>query len=176
MPGMGLERIRDAMILATMIMDSGKLSKEEIEDMIKPITYSTLIDEFVYNVIVKTAFSDELGSKRLDSPEEFIGRAGWNVQISKILTGKQDGMDYDALLAKIEAEMKSAPKRKQGSMNRCLVEDLYIKAVHRLMRLNGLLQLLPGRRIEHPNMCYRQIPRNANDHDRSLKACGYRGV
>lgn len=35
--------------------------------MVKPTTYSTLINEFVYNIIVKQAFSDELGSKWLGS-------------------------------------------------------------------------------------------------------------
>ncbi|OAB41747.1 DNA alkylation repair protein [Paenibacillus glacialis] len=91
----------DARILATMMMDSNKLSKQEIADMVQSITYSTLIDELVYNVIMNTSFADELGSQWLDSPEEFVGRTGWNIQ---------------------EAEMKLAPLRKQGSMNRCLVE------------------------------------------------------
>jgi hypothetical protein len=86
--------------------------------VVKPITYSTLIDEFVYNVVVKTTFSDELGAQWLHSPDEFVGRAGWNIQIAKVLKGKQDDIDCDALLAKIEAEMKSAPRRKQASMNR----------------------------------------------------------
>ena len=51
-----------------------------------------------------------------------IGRAGWNLLIAKILENDTDGLDFDALLEKIEAEILSAPKRKQEAMNRCLVE------------------------------------------------------
>lgn len=81
----------DAMILATMLMDSDRLSQREIEDMVRPITYSTLIDELVHNVIARTTFADELGTQWLDSPEEFVARAGWNIQIAYILAGKHDG-------------------------------------------------------------------------------------
>jgi hypothetical protein len=58
----------------------------------------------------------------MGSPKELIGRAGWNLAIARLLNRDTDGLDLDALLAKIEAEILSAPKRKQESMNRCLVE------------------------------------------------------
>jgi hypothetical protein len=43
---------------------------------------------------VNTSFATELGAQWLDSADEFVGRAGWNVQIAKIIKGEQDGMDY----------------------------------------------------------------------------------
>ncbi len=67
----------DARILATMLMDSNKLSKLEIADMVQSITYSALIEELVNYVIVNTSFADELGAQWLDYPEEFKGRAEW---------------------------------------------------------------------------------------------------
>jgi 3-methyladenine DNA glycosylase AlkD len=100
--GVGKTGNTDAMILATMLMESNMLSKQEIEQMVTQITYSTLIDEFVYNVIMKTTFSEELGKYWLDSPEEFIGRAGWNIQIAKILAGKKESTDCEVLLADME--------------------------------------------------------------------------
>lgn len=50
------------------------------------------------------------------------GGTGWNLLIAKILKGDTDGLGFDGLLEKIEAEILSAPKRKQEAMNRCLVE------------------------------------------------------
>lgn len=87
----------DAMILATMVMDAGKFSIKEIEEMIKPITYYKLIDEFVYNVVVKTNFADALGQRWIDSSDEFVGRAGWDIIIAMVLKGKTDGIDYDSI-------------------------------------------------------------------------------
>ncbi len=112
----------DAMILATMLMAPAQLSIKQIEGMVKPLTYYRLIDELVDNVLVKTAFADELRVRWMDSPREMIGRAGWNLLVARILSGGTGGLDFDALLAKIEVEILSAPKRKQDAMNHCLVE------------------------------------------------------
>jgi len=103
-------------------MDPAELSAKEIERMVKPLTYYKLIDELVYNAVAKTSCADDLRTHWMDSPKEMIGRAGWNLLIAKILNRDTDGLDFDAILKKIEAEILSAPYRKQESMNRCLVE------------------------------------------------------
>ncbi len=112
----------DAMILATILMDYNQLTAQEIEAMLKPLTYYKLIDELVYNVIVNTHFADEFRLSWLDSAQEMIGRAGWNLQIAVVDQHDGTGIDFDATLNKIEVEMKTAPRRKQESMNQCLVE------------------------------------------------------
>lgn len=112
----------DAMVLATMLMDPALLSAQAAEAMIQPITYVRLLDEFVDNVVAKSAFADELRSRWVDSPKEMVGRAGWNLLIARIVDDRNEGLDFDAILKKIEDEILSAPKRKQESMNRCLVE------------------------------------------------------
>ena len=48
--------------------------------------------------------------------------AGWNLLIDRITKREIDGLDFNAILKKIEAGILSAPKRKQEAMNRCLVE------------------------------------------------------
>lgn len=112
----------DARILATMLMAPDQLSVNEIEAMAKSLTYYRLIDEFVHNVVVKTPYAGDLASRWLDSPKEMIGRAGWNLLIARVIKRDTDGLDFDALLEKIDAEILNAPQRKQESMNRCLVE------------------------------------------------------
>ena len=112
----------DARMLATMIMAPDQLSAKEIESMVKPLTYYKLIDELVFNVLVNTAHAGSLRARWMDSPQEMPGRAGWDLLIDRITKHDTDGFDFDAILKKIEAEILSAPKRKQEAMNRCLVE------------------------------------------------------
>jgi hypothetical protein len=58
----------------------------------------------------------------MDSAEEMTGRAGWNLLVVYLTSGDHDGLDCDAILRRIDPEMKLAPRYKQESMNRCLVE------------------------------------------------------
>lgn len=110
----------DARILSTMIMDKDELSSKEIVDMIKYITYFILMDEFVYNVVVKTDYANEIYNELINSEDEYTGRAGWDIVISKVLN--KDTIDVDYIIKKIESEIKDAPIYKQQSMNRCLCE------------------------------------------------------
>lgn len=112
----------DAMTLATMLMDPAKLSAKECERMVKPLTYIKLIDELTYNAVAKAVCADDLRTRWMDSPKELIGRAGWNLTVARLLNRDTDGLDFDAILKQIEAEILTAPKDKQESMNRCLVE------------------------------------------------------
>lgn len=112
----------DAMILSTMLMASDQLSEAGIEAMLKPLEYYRLVDEFVYNAVSKTPCADALRIRWMDSPEEMTGRAGWNLLIARITRGETASLDLDSILKQIEAEMKPAPRYKQESMNRSLVE------------------------------------------------------
>jgi len=112
----------DAMILATMLMDSAQLSVPEIEDLLRPLRYIRLIDELVYNVIQYSPHAGALREQWMNSSDELTGRVGWNLMIAQVSREDAPARDYDALLDQIEAEMKAAPKRKQESMNQCMVE------------------------------------------------------
>jgi len=93
-----------------------------IESLVKPLTYHKLLDELVFNVVVGTAHAENLRARWMDSPKEMIGRAGWSLLTDRITKHDTAGLDLDAILKKIEAEMLSAPKHKQEAMNDCLVE------------------------------------------------------
>lgn len=112
----------DAMILATMIMDPEQISAAEATDMVEKLSYPVLIDELVYNVIGKIESKPDLYVEWIESKNEFVGRAGWDLIIYRILNRDYYDLDLKRLISKIEAEMKTAPKFKQESMNRCLVE------------------------------------------------------
>jgi 3-methyladenine DNA glycosylase AlkD len=112
----------DAMILATMLFDVKSLSEEQVRNMVGGLHYFALVDELIYNAVSKTAFSDALMREWIGSPEEYIGRAGFALAISEIIDNRLSDDVLENLLAIIEADMKSAPARKQESMNRTLCE------------------------------------------------------
>ena len=111
----------EAMILATMILDSAQLTRPEAEAMLHSLTSYRLVDELIYNTVAKTAFAEALRLAWMNSSTELTGRAGWSLLIVR-LGGDAAGLDYEAILEQIEAEVKAAPRYKQESMNQCLVE------------------------------------------------------
>jgi len=112
----------DAMILATMVMDPGQLTAADAQTMAEPLTYAKPLDELVGNVLVHTPFAEELRLRWMNAPEGLLGRAGWQLLVARITRGDTEGLDYDALLAQIEAEILTTPKPKQEVMNRVLAE------------------------------------------------------
>ena len=123
----------DAMLLATLLMDPAQMGEAELEAMMRPLTYTRVLDELVHNVVARSAHAEALRKRWMDSPEEYVGRAGWQVTISAVTDpktvkaarrakdGRPPGLDLDALLEKIEAEVVQAPLHKQESMTQCLV-------------------------------------------------------
>jgi 3-methyladenine DNA glycosylase AlkD len=111
----------DAMILATMLLAPDRLSMRAVERMVKPLTYPRLVDEFTFNTVSRARYADFLRERWMASANETIGRAGWNLLIARVVRGDTAGLDPDAILATIEAEMPAA-FHKQEAMNRCLVE------------------------------------------------------
>lgn len=112
----------DARILATMLMDPGRLAAEDLEAMLQSLTYFRLVDELVFNVVARSPHADALRERWTRAPGELSGRAGWNLLIHRVLSGQTADLDLDAILRQIEAEILHAPLRRQETMNRCLVE------------------------------------------------------
>ena len=112
----------DAQILATMVLDPARLTQEEVERMAGAVTVTRLADELVFNVVAHTPFADALRARWVLSPDELLGRCGWNLLVARVTSGQHDGLDLDALLRQLEGEMLGAPKRKQEVMSRALVE------------------------------------------------------
>lgn len=112
----------DARMLATMILAPDRLSAREVESLLKPLTYSKLVDELVFKVVANSVHADSLRARWMNSPAEMTGRAGWNLLVERIARGDTTGLDLGGILKRLETEMLAAPKRKQEAMNRCLVE------------------------------------------------------
>jgi len=116
-----------------MLMDPALVDEAELEAMMRPLTYTRLVDELAHNVVARSPHAATLRERWMDSPEEYVGRAGWQVTIAALTDPKvvkaarrtEDGLPHvlnlDGLLEKIEAEVLQAPLHKQESMTQCLV-------------------------------------------------------
>ena len=123
----------DAMLLATMLMDPAQLDEADLDAMMRPLTYTRVLDEMAHNVVAGSPHAVTLRERWMDSAEEYVGRAGWQVTIAAVTDpkavkaarrapdGRPPELDLDRLLKKIEAEVVRAPLHKQESMTQCLV-------------------------------------------------------
>ena len=126
-------RNADAMLLAAMLMDPAQVGGAELEAMVRPLTYTRVLDELVDNVVARSPHAAALRERWMEAPEEYLGRAGWRLTIAAVTDpkavkaarraadGRPPGLDLVGLLVKIEAEVVRAPLRKQESMTQCLV-------------------------------------------------------
>lgn len=112
----------DAMFLATILFDKDNFSYKEIDNMVKNITYSLLLDEFIFTNVSKTNYELEFIQNWIYSKNELIGRSGWNIVVSKIISKKITYDEIDYFLNIIRKELTTAPKLKQDAMNRALCE------------------------------------------------------
>jgi hypothetical protein len=67
-----------------------------------------VIDELVYNVLAKTSLAAELCARWMHSPDELVGRAGWNLLIARILRRGTARLDFDAILKSKSCRLPNA--------------------------------------------------------------------
>ena len=112
----------DAMILSTMIADPKVFDKEKINSWIKDIRYYILIDEFVTNIVCCRKHEEELIDEWIESNDEYLARAGWNILINLAVHNneKPDGY-FVKYITLIEENMNKSENRTKEAMNNALI-------------------------------------------------------
>ncbi|MEI8281286.1 MAG: DNA alkylation repair protein [Armatimonadota bacterium] len=130
--GMGLWRTgnADAMLLATLILKPKQLTTDELEAMVRPMTYSHVADWLNSNVVKSHPAKEELRQKWMTSKKNGLGRAGWSLTTERIIKNPE-GLDLSALLDRIEDEMGGADPFVQWTMNYSLAQIGILYAEHR---------------------------------------------
>src|SRR5438105_4161544 len=111
----------DAQFLATLVLKVDLLSAEELERMVKSVTFPWLADWLHSYVVKEHADKETLRQKWMTSADRWAARAGWQLTAGRVAKSP-DGLDLDALLDRIEKEMAAAPPETQWTMNMCLAE------------------------------------------------------
>jgi 3-methyladenine DNA glycosylase AlkD len=109
-----------ARLLATLVCRPKAFSAAELDAMIRDIGSPKLLDWFIVNIVKPGRHAEELRQTWKDGGD-LVGRAGWSLTTERVIK-TSSGLDLDALLDQIQAEMKQAPEHKQWAMNHCLAE------------------------------------------------------
>jgi len=111
--------ISDAMHLAALVSEPGKMTKVQLEKWAKGATWSMLSEYAVAWTAAESRFAVELGLKWIDSPKELIACSGWATLGSNVAITPDDGLDlpvFKDLLDRVRAEVRTAPDRVQYCM------------------------------------------------------------
>ena len=111
----------DAQFLATLLIKVDLLSADEMERMVKSVTF-TWVAEWLHSYVVKEHADKETLRKRwMTSDDRWAARAGWQLTAGRVAKNPE-GLDLAALLDRIEKEIGTAVPEVQWTMNCCLAE------------------------------------------------------
>lgn len=111
----------DAQFLAALLVKVDLLSADEMERMVKSVSWMW-VAEWLYSYVLKEhPGKEELRQKWMKSTDRWTARAGWQLTAGRVVKSPE-GLDLDALLDRIEKEMAGAVPEVQWTMNMCLAE------------------------------------------------------
>lgn len=109
----------DAQLLAILLIEPGKLSREEMDGMVRSARVAQVADWLNSYVVKNHPDKESLRLSWMEDEDPWAARAGWNLTSERIARNS-DGLDLPALLDRIESELGSAPPAAQWTMNFCL--------------------------------------------------------
>jgi 3-methyladenine DNA glycosylase AlkD len=111
----------DAQFLAVLLIKPQNLSADELERMVKSVTFAWLAD-WLHSYVTKLhAGKETLRQKWMTADNPWAARAGWQLTAGRVAKSPE-GLDLVALLDRIEREMGTAAPEVQWTMNACLAE------------------------------------------------------
>ncbi len=111
----------DARFLAILLIKPKELSAEDIDRMVRSVTFVEVADWLSNYVVKKHPEKEALRQEWMETDDPMAARAGWTLTTERIVK-EPDGLDLAALLDRIESEMGSAAPEEQWMMNFSLVE------------------------------------------------------
>ena len=109
----------DARLLAILLLEPKSLSQEEVDRMVRSVTFNQVADWLNAYVVKKHGDKEALRQQWMTATEPMAARAGWNLTALRV-EKNPEGLDLDELLDRIESEMADAADVAQWTMNNCL--------------------------------------------------------
>lgn len=110
-----------ARLVALLICRPKAFARDDLDRMLRESRTPKVQDWLVNYVVKKSPHAEELRTAWLADADPVVASAGWGLTVDRVAK-KPAGLDLDALLTTIDAEMKGAPERLQWSMNHCLAQ------------------------------------------------------
>jgi hypothetical protein len=114
----------DAMYLAGLGIDAGRMSRKELERWLKEAGWEMISEYTVPWVTAESAHARELALKWIDSPQEKAASAGWNTYSSYLAITADEALNLEEigqLLDRVAREIRSAPNRVKYCMNNFVI-------------------------------------------------------
>ncbi len=111
----------DAQFLATLLIKVNLLSANEMERMVRSVSWVWVADWLHSYVVKEHADRETLRKKWMTSDNRWTARAGWQLTAGRVAKSPE-GLDLEALLDRIEKKMGGAASEVQWTMNCCLAE------------------------------------------------------
>jgi len=109
----------DAQFLAALLIQPKKLSTNEMDRMVRSITFVRVADWLIAYVVRQHPDKEALRQDWMAADDRWAARAGWDLTSERVAKSP-DRLDLTALLARIEAEMADADPEVQWTMNMTL--------------------------------------------------------
>ncbi len=111
----------DARLLAILLMKIKLISSDDLDKLVCSMKFVRVADWMNAYIVNKHPDKETLRKKWMQADNPMAARSGWNLTSIRIAKNP-DGLDLDALLNRIEAEMGTAVPEVQWTMNFALVE------------------------------------------------------
>lgn len=109
----------EARLLAILILKPEDVSATELDRMVRSARIPQLADWLNAYIVKEHPEKEALRQKWMKVDDPWAARAGWNLTASRIARSP-DGIDLEALLDRLAAEMPTADPATQWTMNSCL--------------------------------------------------------
>jgi 3-methyladenine DNA glycosylase AlkD len=109
----------EAQFLATSLIQPKKLSADEMDRMVRSVTFVRVADWLIAYVVRQHPDKETLRQKWMARDDRWAARAGWDLTSERVAKSP-DGLDLPALLDRLESEMASADPEVQWTMNMTL--------------------------------------------------------
>jgi 3-methyladenine DNA glycosylase AlkD len=111
----------DAQLLAILLIKPNTLSAEEVDRMVRTVTFAHVADWLIAYIVKKHPDKETLRQDWMTADDPWAARAGWSLTAERVAKSPQ-GLDLPALLDRIESEMGDADPAVQWTMNGTLAE------------------------------------------------------
>ncbi len=111
----------DARFLAILLMKPGILSADEMDRMVRSVTFVEVADWLTSYVVKRHPDKETLRQGWMATDDPMAARAGWSLTAQRVVKSPE-GLDLTALLDRIESEMGNAAPEVQWTMNCSLAE------------------------------------------------------
>lgn len=109
----------DAQFLATLLIKPGKLSANDLDRLVRSISFSRVADWLIAYVVRQHADKEALRQTWMAADDPWAARAGWDLTAERVAKSA-DGLDLSTLLDRIESELADARPQVQWTMNMTL--------------------------------------------------------